>query len=291
MLRNPIGMEILNAFGKHKTIYIDTYGLPETITLGICFKYNNYDDEALYFRIRAESESPYWSFASPKALGSLASGGSAYALWDSMGQRPNPNADVEETIKLILEAYRDENYTDLKWTYTRLVTVRLIYSPNWNLIDEDTFDEGDVEGWAGAPVGAADNRFFFKGPYLRTDYVLSPPYSIYYYALWTGYIGTSYTGDAWAYKSISVPDCIEAFATINIRFCPNTDDYRLYNVRFLFAGIVKAYYTGSIPRNRWLRFTIPLDPNTSGEFQVRVRLWEYASDPVLYIDNVRFYYR
>ena len=185
MLRNPISLDVLNAFSsrKGKTIYIDCYGLPETIVLSICFTYNNYDDVTLYFKIKAESDSPYWTFVGSKTLGALGSGASAKVLWDQFAQRTNPNSDVEETIKLILEAYTDSNYTDLKWTYTRLVTVKFLYpyGAGWTILDEDDFDAGDTEAWE--VVGVFNNYSGYPKVSIASDYALSPPYSLKYTCL------------------------------------------------------------------------------------------------------------
>jgi len=289
MLRNPIGLNVLNGFGSRckKTIYIDCEGLPDTIGLGICFKYHNYDDVTLYFKIRAESESPYWSFASAKELGSLGSGSSAYALWDGMGQRPNPNSDLEETIKLILEAYTDSNYSNLKWTYSRLVTVRFLYPPNWNVWDIDNFDDGTKEDWNCGIASPGAYPHVSCG--VTSTYALSPPNSLYLSCCfeWGG------TNTWYLYKSISVPSGSEAFITINARIPPNgSDGYpTIYYVRFLYAGVVKYYFTSAIPRNRWIRVTFPVEPASSGTLRCDVRAFTNPWRTVLYIDDVKYFYK
>jgi len=286
-------MEILNAYStrKHKTIYIDCYGLPDTITLSVAFTYNNYDDVALYFKIRAESESPYWIFSGAKTLGYLGSGSSKMALWDQFAQRPNPKADVEETIKLILEAYTDRNYTNLKWTYTRLVTVKILYpyGAGWTILDEDNFDAGNVEGWEA--VGVYNNYSGYPFRYIASDYVLSPPYSLAYREYgWD----SGFDIEGALRKSFSIPSCNEAYATVNIRYIPDSEYLRYY--KLYFAGSLKMYITNPSPyplHNRWIRMTIPLDPNTSGYLQINIR--QYISTAPRYpqarLDDIRVFYR
>ncbi|RLF82397.1 hypothetical protein DRN38_00055 [Thermococci archaeon] len=282
MLNRKGYLDVINAFGKRsKTIYIDCYGLPDIITLGIEFKYNNYDDETLYFKIRAESESPYWSFAEAKTLGSLGSGGSAYALWDNMGQRSNPNSDLEETIKLILEAYRDSNYTELKWTFSRLVTIRFLYPPNWTIWDEDNFDAGDTEGWE----GYIEQGYVHERTGVSSAYALSPPYSLLSY----GYFEWGGTWDWWTRKNISVPECEEAFATLNMRWHPNGT---FHFARITYAGAYKMNFSVPPPTKRWIRVTFPLTPNSSGYLQITYRIAVASGDVWnFFMDDVRFFYK
>jgi len=268
MSNSKIGLEILSGFKtkKGRTIYIDCAGLPDPITMGISFRYHNYDDVTLYFRIKAEGN-PDWTFASPVNLGALGSGSDARYNWDNMGQRPNPNAELEETITLTLEAYTDSEYTDLKWTYSRIVTIKFIKSDDgsWTVDVLNDFDDGTVQGWS---------YDLYKDALLvsfdvASDYAISPPYS-----LKLKYKSDDYNELMWGciYKSFTTPNKSEVFAIINVRMT-SEESLRALEIKrddtILALLGDKTWAKGDvIPRDKWIRVVVPLPANTTLTFKI-----------------------
>ena len=282
----PINVDILNAFGrKHRTIYVDVYGLPDPLTLSLAFTINNYDDVALYFKARLSTENPYWSFAEPLVIGSIGSGGSKGVLWDSCAQRSNPNATKYETIKLTVEAYTDNQYTNLKWTYTRIITIYFLHPYNdFLILDVDNFDEGDTEGWELALI----SNYIGQSIGICTDYVLSPPYSLGIYYREQSYYTWCEVG---IQKNISVPACNEAYASINVRFWGYHEYYKP-EIRISYMGNLLMRTLGYPPTRRWMRFTVPLTPNSSGLIRLWFRGWVSGDQSTnARFDDIRFFYR
>ena len=274
-----------------RTIYRDVLNLPDPVKLGLTIRYFNYDDVGLYFRITGSA--PGYTFGTVD-LGLLGSGLNAYQNLDEFGSRAKPvagdftNGEFDESVTLILRAYTDAGYTDLKWTHERTVTVAWIKSDDvaWTLDELDDFDDGTVQGWAVADEEGNDGGYPTVG--VVTDFVLSVPYSLRMTQLRStmGY----YRGRL--YKSFTTPDRPTVYAIIDLRVTHADFSYNVY-VQVQRDGAVLVFLgkpsyttvTHHIPSNKWMRIVVPLPRNTTLEVRIVYRL--YVPGAVKYYAYVR----
>lgn len=260
-----------------RTIYRDVLNLPDPVKLGITIRYFNYDDVDLYFQITASKTG--YTFGAVN-LGLLASGADAYRNLDEFGSRAKPSAgeftagEFDEPITLILKAYTDAGYTDLKWTHERTVTVHWIKSDDvaWTQDVLNDFDDGTVQGWA--VVDEFQIKAGFPTLAVATDYVLSAPYSL---KMTSSPEFTYAEARSRLYKSFTTPDKPVVYAILNLRQS-NSDPTHLRHKYvqvqrdgsiLVFVG--KPYNTAGVddvPKDKWLRIVVPLPPNTALELRV-----------------------
>jgi len=79
-----------------------------------------------------------------------------------------PAGEFNETINLVVKAYHDSSYTDFYSQDNFTVTYHFIdrTAPAWTVIEYDSFDDGNKEGWSG------------NGISVSTDYYRSFRYSL-----------------------------------------------------------------------------------------------------------------
>jgi hypothetical protein len=254
-----------------RTIYRDIVNLPDPVKLGLTIRYFNHDDVDLYFQITGSATG--YTFGTVN-LGLLASGANTYINLDEFASRAKPsasdlpNGEKEENIALTLKAYTDSGYSNLKWTFERVVTVHWINSADAAFTVDflNNFDDGDVQGWA--RVNEAASWF---DPSVASDYVLSTPYSLKT-LVYAGDIGDYRVR---LYKSFSTPNKAKVFAIIDVRLAADSPDYAKYlqvnrdAVTLVFLGkpadTTSAHY---IPVNKWLRIVVPLPSNQTVEIRI-----------------------
>jgi hypothetical protein len=261
-----------------RTIYRDIVNLPDPVKLGLTIRYFNYDDVTLYFQITGSG--PGYTFGTVN-LGSLGSGANAYMNLDEFASRAKPsasdlpNGEMEENITLILKAYTDSGYTNLKWTYERVVTVHWINSadPAFTVDVLNNFDDGTVQGWAAQNI--SNNYSGYPTLGVATDYVLSTPYSLKMTQL-SGAAAAAVEGEI--YKSFTTPNKSVVYAIMDVRNGAyysqgSTGIYALWVYRddvllITLTGTASPYYD-RIPRNKWMRIVVPLPPNTTIVLKIR----------------------
>jgi hypothetical protein len=256
-----------------RTIYLDINNLPNPVLFGITARYFNYDNVNLYFQITGSA--PGYTFGTVN-LGSLASGANAYQNLDQLISRAKPsssnltNGELQETITLILNAYTDSGYSNLKWTYQRTVTVYFINSadPSFTLLELDNFDDGTVDGWTAQIISGATSQSCA----IASDYVLSAPYSL----------KTSNTGSEGSdcqtrtYKQFTIPNATKAFAIFDIRYSDISISgygtvYGIKNIQIRINGTSLIFLgqpfdtlgTDYVPVNRWIRIVVPIPVNVT----------------------------
>jgi hypothetical protein len=287
-----------------RTIYRDIVNLPDPVKLGITIRYFNHDDVDLYFQITGSGTG--YTFGTVN-LGLLASGANAYTNLDEFASRTKPsasdlpNGEKEENITLILKAYTDSGYTNLKWTYERIVTVHWINSADAAFTVDvlNNFDDGTVQGWAVA--NEQNNRAGYPTIAVATDYVLSAPYSckITQFSLDGTYLVRSRL-----YKSFATPNKATIYAIMDIRNGLNvTSTYGVlvYNkinrdtTPLILLGQPEEAFIPSIDyfvRNKWIRIVIPLPANTTVEIRIIQQIGNRRPAPVdvysyLWLDDFR----
>jgi hypothetical protein len=201
-----------------RTIYRDIVNLPDPVKLGITIRYFNHDDVDLYFQITGSATG--YTFGTVN-LGLLASGANAYQNLDEFASRAKPsasdlpNGEKEENITLILKAYTDSGYTNLKWTYERIVTVHWINSadPAFTVDVLNNFDDGTVQGWA--VTDETGNQAGYPTISVVSDYVLSSPYSV---KMKQKPVSGTVQVRARLYKSFTTPNKDTVFAVLDLRY-------------------------------------------------------------------------
>ena len=255
-----------------RTIYEDIVNLPDPVKLGITIRAFNYDDVGLYFQVTAQCSG--WTFETEN-LGLVGSGADIYRNLDEFGSRAKPTSETEQIIKLILKAYTDAGYSNLKWTYERNITIVFIKSddPSYTVDELDNFDDGTVQGW-GAVTESARNVV----REVVTDYVLSASYSLQM-RQW-GTIAETYEERARLYKSFITPDKSVVYAIIDVRTGHEADSggawirNKYIEVRrdgTVLVHVGKLFNTvqaDDFPPDKWIRIVVPLPPNTTIEVQV-----------------------
>jgi len=286
-----------------RTIYRDIVNLPSTVKLGLTIRYFNHDDVDLYFQITGSGTG--YTFGTVN-LGLLASGANAYQNLDEFASRAKPsasdlpNGEMEENITLTLKAYTDSGYSNLKWTYERIVTVHWINSADAAFTVDvlNNFDDGTVQGWA---VANELNNSGSLAIGVVTDYVLSTPYSCRMHQ-------SSSSSDqlvrARLYKSFTTPNRTTVYAIANIRTYPRDPSYPAYpnynknliikntDTTLLYIGrlgdsVLENYF----PESKWMRLVVPLPANTTVAFRIvhecYIRPPTYMSICLLWLDDFK----
>jgi len=258
-----------------KTVYTDLAGLPDPILLGLTIHYYNHSDQSLYMKIFISGPSPW----SPNAveLGSLGSGSNAYKNLDNFTSRTKPSQETTEELTLTLRGYNDSGYSELKYEFSRSLTVVFIKSDDgsWTTDINNNFDDGTVQGWSAiaelrgvASLGVA------------TDYVLSPPYSLCLHSHCEfEYECVEQEVRHRIEKAFTTPNKSKVYAVMNIRVSSGTGPVgstKYVEVRTASATLIhlgKLYVNDIvdyIPVGKWMRIVIPLPSNASVTIQIAV---------------------
>lgn len=253
-----------------RTIYEDIVNLPETVKLGITVRAFNHDDVGLYFQVTAECSG--WTFETEN-LGLVGTGTDIYKNLDEFGSRAKPASETEQIIKLILKAYTDAGYSDLKWTYERNVTIVFIKSddPSYTVDELDNFDDGTVQGWSAS--NEQGNDAGYPTCEVASDYVLSAPYSLLmtqsYCVLGVG------QKRGRLYKSFITPNKDRVYAILDIRSTINGGYQR--NLKIQQDGTILIYLGRPYDevnlydyffKDKWGRMVVPLPKNTTIEIRI-----------------------
>jgi len=259
----------------HRSIYADILSLPDPTKLGTTVRIFNYDSVTLYMRV--DGSATGWTFTS-NDLGALTAGADFYRNLDRFGERAKPAAAVTETITVRLRAYTDAGYTVLKWTFTRTISVVFIKSDDgsWTQDYLDNFDDGTVQGWAGA--AETGGSFSIAA---STTYALSPSYSL------KGEqdqntTGGSLTNRLRIYKTINTPNRTTVLAIANIRCscsagiaCALKYVYPA-NITVAIQYIGRPFVADGVeyfPKDRWMRLVMLLPKNTAVDFRIYLSGW------------------
>jgi hypothetical protein len=273
-----------------RTIYRDINNLPDPVQLGITARYFNHDSVTLYFQLTGSATG--YTFGTVN-LGSLAAGTDAYQNCDQLASRAKPsasalpNGEMEETVTLTLKAYTDSGYSNLKWTFSRNVTVHWINSadPAFTVNELDNFDDGTVEGWAGQHIGDSGFTPYTISVAVATDYVLSPAYSCKLTDT-SAQIGASPSNYDWIeselYKSFTTPDKSTIYAIIDARIsgtASGASGISHYGKRLqILQDTTPLIYLGQTPNlvasayfpaDKWVRIVVPLPKSTTLTLRVR----------------------
>jgi hypothetical protein len=256
-----------------RTIYRDIVSLPDPVKLGLTIRYFNYDADGLYFQITGSGTG--YTFGTVN-LGLLASGANAYINLDEFASRAKPSSsdltlgEKEENITLILKAYTDSGYTNLKWTFERVVTVHWINSadPAWTVDVLNNFDDATVQGW----LALEEVTGFAVSLVAATDYVLSAPNSLKFSQDISGLEESRVR----LYKSFTTPNKSKVFAVINFRATDITDYTFLKNFQVKWNGNVLIFlgrpYDTTLsryyPKDKWMRVVVPLPSNQTLEIRL-----------------------
>jgi len=253
---------------KHeaRTIYTDLVNLPDPARLGVTVKVFNFDDVTLWMRV--DGYATGWTFNTVN-LGSLAQGLNMYRNLDNLGYRAKPSSETQENVVIRLRGYADAGYTQLKWTFERLVSVWFINSADYTQDVLNNFDDGTVQGWATA--GELNQFGGYPTLGVASDYALSPPYSL----KMINRSGAAGETRARIYKSFATPDRAKVFAVLDWR----TEEDVAYGAypRYLKATrdtlaltFLGQYGAGAsaIPCGKWMRLVVPLPRNITMEIRV-----------------------
>jgi len=262
-----------------RTIYRDIANLPDPTKLGITIRYFNYDDVGLYMQITGSGTG--YTFGTTN-LGLLASGANAYRHLDEWASKAKPSpgdlpgGEMQENITLTLKGYTDSGYTNLKWTFERIVTVYWINSADAAFtVDElDNFDDGTVQGWAAANETGNDGGYPAVG--VVTDYVLSASYSLRITQQAYNAVGNKEVRGR-LYKSFTTQNKPKVFAIFDIRLADgdSANTWKKYiasrrdGTTLIFLGRpFDAVASSYVPLNRWIRIVMPLPGNTTLTVQI-----------------------
>ena len=234
-----------------RVIYCDIVGVPNPMYLGLIFRAFNDDSVGLYMQL--DGVHPNWTFT-PTNLGSLGDGSNKYYRVNQFGYRTRPTSETTEILNITLNAYVDSGYSNLKWTITRSITIRMLKSDDgsWTLDENDDFIDGTVQGWA------ADSTTGGAVLTVVSDYVLSPIYSIK-----AAKGADLWSLNTWLYKSFTTEDKDLVFAIANLRFGENLGGVP---PSFTFQVQIDGETTIYLPTvilDKWYHFTFPLPRNST----------------------------
>lgn len=252
-----------------RTIYRDLPSLPDPALLGITIRYYNLDDVGLYFRVTGEA--PGYTFGTVD-LGLLGSGANTFKNLDEFASRAKPSAELSESIKLILRAYTDSGYTNLKWTCERTVNVVWIDSsnPSYTVDVLNDFNDGTAQGWDGLCDGLGTFSIA-----VVPGVFSSPPYSVRAQRYdGSGRTGCHYYGGGvYLFKTFTTPDRARIYAIFDVRLSNEITTgsvwRRLFRVYRASRVVIQLGWTAlvvgvdQIPGDKWIRVVVPLPRNTS----------------------------
>jgi hypothetical protein len=287
-MKNKIRLDIYP-----RTIYTDIVSIPEPCRLGFTFHYYNYSDSNLYFRIVGSGPSP-WTGSSTD-LGLVNSGVNDYTALNQFMSRTKPAAETEEWLTFTLQGFSDAGYTNLVHEFSRAVPVIFLKSDDgtWTVDELDNFDDlsecTDCEPQDGWYVvyeyegHTADKQYID----IVTDYVLSSSFALK--ARYQPYYNTSFRERRYRiYKSFTTPNKSEIYAIINVRWdatCSPTGGGACGSMKaaskymIIKWGDTQLIYIGKpydtvqqdyFPRDKWLRFVVPLPANETDELRIVV---------------------
>jgi hypothetical protein len=256
----------------HRTIYHDIASLPDPVIQSLTIRYFNHDDVGLYFKITGIGTG--YTFI-PVSLGLLATGTNTYKTLNNFFSRAKPtvaqlpNGTMGENITLTLTAYTDAGYTNLKWTYDRVVQVIWINSADaaFTLDFLDNFDDGTVDGWAATLVYGGYSTYGHCTVAVATDYVLTNPYSLKMELYCAGYASViMLNANGYIHKSFTTPNKTQVYAVFDLRSAVSA--YAILTWGAIDKDTTRLMYIKTVPPDKWVRQVIPLPANTTIEIRV-----------------------
>jgi len=280
-----------------RTIYRDIVNLPDPMLLGLTIRAFNYDDVGLYFQITGSH--PEYTFQTVN-LGYIGSGANIYRNLDEFASRAKPAVETVEAITLILKAYEDSGYTQLKHTFERSVMVVIINSADgsWTQDVLNDFDDGTTQGWNVTHEAGTYICTGYPTVEVATDYVLSAPYSLKMTQCRYDYPGPC---RARIHKSFTTPDKDTIYAIMDIRVTDRQRGTRYHKYVEIRRDTTVLVFLGRpldsaaanyIPKDKWMRIIVPLPKNTTLEIQIAHQLYTdpeygYVTHGLLYLDDFR----
>jgi len=262
-----VGIWLIRSIHFDPDIYMDVQGLPDPFEVAIDMLIRNDETIDLYFRASLVTPPPGYSDYTHD-LGLIAAGTEAYKRYTFKRAQPTLiDGELDETITLLIQAFKDAAYTDLYGEGTFPLTMHYFdhTDPAWTELYHDNFDDGTTQTWTGiaelidpaipgyGPCGATDLRY------------LSPYYSLMNYST-SGYsIAKDYTVGTYTKARITVHYNVE----------PGT------RVAWALGGELIKPGRVPVPSDVWLRFSRPLPVNATTRLAAQADTLE-----ALYIDEV-----
>ena len=270
-----------------RTVYTDLESMPSTLDLSITFYVHNYDDIALYMRVDGTLPAE-WSYTSTD-LGSVSSGSSILRCIDHFASRTAPASETAENLTIRVRAYTDAGYTDLKWTYTRELSLLMIKSDDgsWTQDLLNDFDDGTKQGWTKVNEAGTSGADIIDG----ATYTSSP------YSYKGGVRSANEATVRFRFeKAITTANRATVLAITNFRLGRVSSTYNwLKNARITY-DTTDIVYVGRasdgisvnyLPLGRWMRFAEILPSNTSLTLKFRFEgRSRYNYDILAWIDDV-----
>ena len=205
-------------------------------------------------------------------------------------QRAN-EGEVEESISIKVELFKDSGYTQLVDSYTipiEVIIADFVNSSNWTILTHDTFDDGTSQGWTTSNGGVSD-----------TASIEANGYSLY---------NSLRTGDVtFSKSSVSIPSASKVvliFHTAhyassgsytypthyinNLRVKVENDEYTLYKGYLLYK------HGTSVVRKGWYQFGLDLTKYSGKTVDLSIVLYHYLSASftnITYLDEVKIAYK
>lgn len=222
----------------------------------------NQEASGYYFMIDQHEPPPAGWTISPSYIGLVGvDEGLTYTYSDIYRLKPAsiPAGEFNETINLVVKAYHDSSYTNFYSQDNFTVTYHFIdrTSAAWTVIEYDSFDGGDYEGWGGASLS------------LSTDYYRSFRYSLRSYDYQQAVFSKSF--------SIVSP------YTKGYLICPIRLAAYSAEIRISIDGQISFKSDIAPPAETWYQYTIPLH---FGPSSVSIAFYRYATSMYAYMDDV-----
>jgi len=219
--------------------------------LGLIIRGFNDDSVTLYMQLEASHSN--WTFT-PTNLGALGSGADDWYRINQFGYRTRPDSETTEIIDVTLNAYTDAGYSNLKWTFSRSITVFMLKSDDltWDLDEYDNFDDGTIQGWAADTVENPPCHID-----VAVDYLLSPIYSLKA----DNNRPTSFTSSMWLYKTFTTEDKDLVFAIANLRYDESLGLAPSFSASIRVNGETLINLPDPI-LDKWHHLTFPLPRNS-----------------------------
>lgn len=264
-------------------------------------KITNNEGIDLYFQVKQNPDNPsparYTVYTTN--LGSVAHGLTAeFTNWDGIevtGANAPTSGDIpsgstlEETVHCRLEAYTDSGYTN-SWGYVDFDIGFVWINSNdagWTVVDEDTFDDGTVEGWSQVDTSASLD--------VVATYYRTAPYSL---ETSREVGGAEVSGWQGFYKSFTTGAVTRAFGLAYLKWYVYVDtltsghiaESKLEETEIQVAGATK--YKIELPNisvraengataesdTPWTKVVFPLDVNATQEIRIRTYGAFYSND-------------
>lgn len=236
-------------------LYAEIHGVPDPIVFKIRLRINNNEGFTCWYKVVADGTPPSGWTIDEQYLGSVVNGGAGTFTYSGF-KRARPTSvstELEETVNMKIEVYKDSGYTDLFCTcsFTQDFVIIDYSSAVWTENTYNNFDDGSVQGWTCPFTGCSLS--------VASDYYVSAPYALKMYSDQGWY-------ESRMRKSITIGAVTKAFCVFFLRNWWEAGTPR--DTQIWFDDVVKYNWPYNIVHQIWIQCCFPLPINATTQLDI-----------------------